>query len=906
MAWFLFLALQIISIPQFPDPDDPVTVGGEIVGPYILREDAGQTTRVVLKNGLTVLVRENNAISLTSITTYVRVGDFDEPDSIVGVSRLLEHMFYKSTGMRSEGQVARDTEILGGALSSYSGNDRTVYQVVVPAENAVEALEIQADALLNPSWTAEQMDREIDIIALENLRDIDSPPAVTVDRLYSTAFVRHRMGRARLGSVDGLRALTPDELESFRNNYYSPSNTILAVVGRLDREQILADIVRLYGDEPDRPVSYDRGPAEPPQSRFRYSWERSSNSHTHVGLGFHVPDTLSSDPFVWDLLSAILSEGRASRMNRFMRDELGLIHSATTSFVRLDGIGFLQLMMETSRPIDAQVAVLEEIERIRRFGVSEEELARARVLLAQQHYQRLETVASIGHELAKQEALGDWKRMDRYILGIHAIDREDVQLAAERYLTASNLAVFEYLPASITRSFSDEDFEGNVLERVPGEFVPRSVSEIPVSAAIAPVDDEVFVDLVRPPIRRQVLRGPEVYVIEDHRLPLVWFGIFYPGGRLYESAENAGITELMLRSALRGTQRYNSADIARRFENAGARIEVVNEPDFFGYLVGGVSGQIDEALDVLMQVLQQPTFAVQEVAHERLLQQARIRGLAEDSRRLSVQLFMETAFDSHAYGRSHLGAEPSVRGLSREDLEEWHRQHQRTLVPLIVIVGDTNGTALVAPIAETLTNEDLSERDISRLPVPIVSLEREERIENWGLRHGALVYGGIASRMADRDRLALVLIRTALSGPGGRLTESIRDEQALGDGLDVADKFMSRSGAMFVSGGFRFEDEQRLLASLDEELERLVRHGITDDELERAVSHAVGSHDMSLETRRDRTLTYARAVISSGDVSTVTDFQENVRTVSKDTVRAVAEKYLSPSLAKIVIFRRQE
>src|SRR5207244_6534965 len=107
---------------------------------------------------------------------------------------------------------------------------------------------------------------------------------------------------------------------------------------------------------------------------------------------------------------------------------------------------------------------------------------------------------------------------------------------------------------------------------------------LPVVALIPSNSDGLVTDLVKPINKRSILRGPDVYIIEDLRLPLVSFGLFYPGGRLYESAKNAGITELMLRTAIRGTQRFNSEDIARRLENAGARIQVVNEPDFFGFI----------------------------------------------------------------------------------------------------------------------------------------------------------------------------------------------------------------------------------------------------------------------------------------------------------------------------------
>src|SRR5262249_42641670 len=129
-----------------------------------------------------------------------------------------------------------------------------------------------------------------------------------------------------------------------------------------------------------------------------------------------------------------------------------------------------------------------------------------------------------------------------------------------------------------------------------------------------------------------------------HRLPLVSFGLFYPGGRLYESPKNAGITELMLRAAMRGTKRFNSEDIARRLENAGAQIQVVNEADFFGYIVEGLSGKMDQALEILLDILQQPVFQDDDVEREKALQLARIKRLRENNSAYPISLFMETLF----------------------------------------------------------------------------------------------------------------------------------------------------------------------------------------------------------------------------------------------------------------------
>src|SRR5437762_9012626 len=121
----------------------------QIVEPYTVREDQGQATKVVLKNGLTVIVREQQAVPLTSITTMVKAGYFDEDDRISGISHVIEHMFFKGTPSRPVGEVARETKALGGYLNAYTYYERTCYYTVVPAENAIKALEIQADALWN-------------------------------------------------------------------------------------------------------------------------------------------------------------------------------------------------------------------------------------------------------------------------------------------------------------------------------------------------------------------------------------------------------------------------------------------------------------------------------------------------------------------------------------------------------------------------------------------------------------------------------------------------------------------------------------------------------------------------------------------------------------------------------------
>ena len=641
------------------------------VEPYTFREDQGQTTKVVLQNGLTVIVREQQAVPLTSITTFVKAGYFDENDRISGISHVIEHMFFKGTATRPVGEIARETKALGGYLNAYTYYDRTVYHTVVPAENSKKALEIQSDALWHSAFDPDELKREIEVVLQENNRKLDNPPAMAAEKLFATAFEQHRMRRWRIGTPEGLRALTRDDVVAYFTNYYQPSNIVLTIVGKVDVEDMLAEVVKLYGDVSDLASEHNFGPEELEQNGPRYAWQRGPIEQSHVALGFHAPGILAGDSRALEVLASILSDGRASILNQYVRDEKGLITSGSASHNAFRNVGFFEIDFETSKPLEAQIGVLAELENIKKYGVTKEAAGRAKALIAQNYYHQLETVQSIGEDLGFYEALGDWKNSAGYIPAIQKVTPADVMRVAQQYLRTENLSAFEYLPESVTRILTDDDYLQLVLEKVQAATEERTAIELPVTAEIPSSTDAVVHDLVKPIQRRSILRGPDVYLLEDHRLPLVSFGIFYPGGRLYESAKNAGITELMLRTAIRGTQRFNSADISRRLENSGARIQVVNEPDFFGYILDGLSGKTDQALDVLMDVLQQPTFQQDDIDREKVLQAARIKQLRENNYSYPVSIFMQTLFGDHAYARPAIGTEASLRAVTHDDLDAW-------------------------------------------------------------------------------------------------------------------------------------------------------------------------------------------------------------------------------------------
>jgi len=877
----------------------------QTVEPYTFREDQGQATKVILKNGLTVLIREQQAVPLVTVTTYVKAGYFDEDDRISGISHVIEHMFFKGTSKRGVGEIARQTQALGGYLNASTYYDRTVYHTEVPAENLKQALEIQADALLNSAFDAGELKKEIEVVLQENNRKLDNPPAVTAEKLYETAFQQHRMKRWRIGTPDGLRALTRDDIVAYVKKYYRPSNIILSIAGKVDVEETIAEVVKHYGSVPadDSALERDSSPAEPDQKEIRYGWQRGPIEQSHIALGFHTPGVLTDDARALEVLAAILGEGRASIFNRYVRDEKGLITTGSAGLNAFQDLGFFEVDFETDKALEAQTAVLAEIENVKKNGVTKEQLARAKALIAQNYYHQLETVDGLAQDLAYYEALGDWKKALAYIPAIQKVSVDDIARVAKKYLTFENLSAFEYLPESVTRNLNLEQYRAAVLDKVPSMIEQRSVQELPALAEIPKTGEGIVQDLVKPITKRSILRGPDVYILEDHRLPLVSFGIFYPGGRLYESSKNAGITELMLRTAIRGTKRFNSEDIARRLENAGARIEVVNEADFFGYVVDGLSGKMDQALEILMDVLQQPSFQDDEIEKEKILQIARIKKLRENNFAYPVSLFMQTLFEDHPYARPSIGTQAAVEAVTKDDLQAWFKTNQRQLVPTVIIAGDTSGTGLIAPLADVLTNEDLHEREIASLPAPSLKPETKEAAEAVSRQQTALVYGFPGSMRSGNDRYPLLVLENIVSGLGGRFFDAIREKQGLAYTVRTENAFLTKGGAIYTYVAFSPENESKVKESLQAEIDRLRKDGVTADEVKKSIAYSIGEHEIGLQTHASLVLEYARAVYSGQGVQGVSDFSRFVRNVSPDQVKKAADTYLDPKLLRIGVVR---
>lgn len=846
-----------------------------------------------LDNGLTVLVREDRSAPVVAIVTHVKAGYFYEPDRVVGISHVLEHMYFKGTSRRAVGEIARETKAAGGYLNAGTIYDYTSYYTVLPSSALEQGLDIQSDALRNSAIDEEELRKELLVIIQEAKRKLDNPAAVAAETLYEEMFDVHRIRRWRIGTEEGLRRLTRADVWEYYRNLYRPSNIVLVIAGDVDPEETFDLVERYYGDMPAGEPVVDRSPEEPPRVGFRFRELAGDIVQTHVEWGWRTPGVLHEDTPRLDLLAIVLGQGRASRLYRGVRDA-GLVSSIAAYNYTPTEIGVFGISA-TLAPEDTRAALeaaWREVDALRRDGVFPSELERARNMLEAGVLRRLETVEGQASLLAQWQALGDWRLAGEYLERVMAADAEDLVRVAREYLALDRATVLVYRPAdSPSPGWSSVSLEA-LLSDVAGPPSGRPAdrpsappaSAVPAAWTATGWEDGVhFYDLP----------GGVKAAILPRTSSLVAMGIFVRGGMLLEAPETAGLSSLVARTSIKGTARRDAARIAEEAELLGGAIAPAVATDAVQFTFTLPGRHLRHGFELLADVALRASFPDAELERERKIALADLDQLRDDMYRYPLRLFFQAAFPGHPYGLTMADTESTLRGASRAGVQAWHRESVLGGEPWVLMVGDVDPDAAAAAIAAAFDERPPARParpgDMARWPDGVRS-EAEHRAK----AQTALVLGFPGPARNDPDLFAARILGNVMSGLGGRLFEELRGRRSLAYTVTAYPVARWRGGAFvaYIATSPEREDEAR--RALIEEFERVAAHGITADELERAQNYAIGQWKIRRQTNAAQLADLAGALLLGDGLAELREFEERIRAVTVEDVRSFVERRFDP------------
>ncbi len=847
--------------------------------------------RRVLRNGLTVLVRRDTSAPVAAIVTHVKAGYFDETDAVVGVAHVLEHMYFKGTARRGVGEIAKHTKAVGGYLNAGTIYDHTVYYTVVPASGFTEALDIQADAYANSLIDAGELSRELEVIIQEAKRKADNPGAVTTETLHELLFDHHRIRRWRIGREEGLRRLSRGDVMDFYRNFYRPSTTILSVVGDVDVDEAMAQIEARYGTAPAGEPERSPGPSEDGAAGFRYRELSGDVAQSQLAFGWRTVPTLHADTAALELLGTVLATGRASRLYRAVRERKLVSSIAAYNYSPTEvGVFLVHGEGQPETLVDAARATWRQILSIREFGINPEEVERAQRIVEARVIRRLEDMEGQANHLAEWEALGDWRMGDAFYDRTMACTADDLAAVARRYLDPEHVGVIAYRPRSSPAVARDGEAMQALLAAAGAAPRPAVVPPRPEpSAAGRPgatfEREEAGVRVYR------TSRGVPVLVRRKPGTPMTRVGVFVRGGAVDEPAELTGLTMLMTRTAVKGTETRSAEEIAETAERLGGTVSPITGSETFGWSIAVPAARYGDALALLADIVQHATHPDEALATERDAAISEVISLRDDMYRYPMQLALAAAFPTHPYGRSPGGTEASLRAVTAAALRDWHAGRVMQSTAVVGIVGDDDPDALADAAARAFA--DLAFADHPQPAKPAWLERAATTVESRDKAQTALLMLFPGPSRLDDERFAAGLIAGIASGLGGRFFDELRERQSLAYTVHAFSSERQLAGAFGAYIAMSPDKEDVARAGLLEEFRKLREAPVTPDELAHVQTYAMGAHAIRLQ-RGSAVLNDVIAAWMDGRLAALTEFEERVRSVTREQIQSLAQRYFDP------------
>jgi len=414
----------------------------------------GQTFDVkttTLKNGMKVLVQEDHTIPNVALYTFYRIGSRNERPGTTGISHFFEHMMFNGAKKYGPGEFDRTMEAAGGANNAYTNRDTTVYQDWFPRSALDLIFDLEADRIENLSFDPKMISSERGVVASERRSSVEANNfGILNEQLYATAFTAHPYQWPVVGWMVDIENWTMDDLKHHFEMGYSPSNATLVVVGDVTADEIFQLAQKKLEPIPSHAPPPKVSTTEPEQLGEKRVTVKKYAQLPIVMMAYHVPESASPDYYALNLLQAILLAGQSSRLYQRVVDKDQLAIGVNGGF----GFSFdPTLFTITAQPkagVDPQAvekAVYEELERVKKEDVADQELEKARNIVLANFYRQMSTINGRANTLGAYEVFfGDYHKLFAAVDSYNKVTKADLQRVAQKYLGEKNRTVATLIP----------------------------------------------------------------------------------------------------------------------------------------------------------------------------------------------------------------------------------------------------------------------------------------------------------------------------------------------------------------------------------------------------------------------------------------------------------------------------
>lgn len=421
---------------------------------YSLNAQKIDFTEYDLENGLHVILHQENAAPVVTVSVMYQIGAKDEVDGRTGFAHFFEHLLFEGTKNIERGKWFDIVSANGGSNNANTSQDRTYYYETFPSNKLEIGLWMESERMLHPIIEQIGVDTQNEVVKEEKRQRIDNAPYGKI--IYRTGidnhlFKVHPYGRSVIGSMEDLDAAQLDEFIDFNNQYYNPNNAVLVVAGDINIEETKELIEKYFGPIPNNAEPNEREEiVEPPITETIYVTEYDPNIQIPAFVFSYItPKSTDKDAYVLDYISNILTGGNSSRMyKRMVEDEkVALQVLAFGQAVQDYGTYTMGALIKGEPNWDQLRDTMDdEIKSLQTELISDKEFQKLQNTFETAFVESNSSVEGIAASLATYNMLqGDTNRINQQLDIYRSITKEDIKRVAKTYLNPEQRLELKYL-----------------------------------------------------------------------------------------------------------------------------------------------------------------------------------------------------------------------------------------------------------------------------------------------------------------------------------------------------------------------------------------------------------------------------------------------------------------------------
>jgi len=767
-------------------------------------------TRIVLKNGLTVIVHEDHKAPVVGVNLWYHVGSKDEPPGRTGFAHLFEHLMFGSTGGNQRGWFERLEGVGATGINGTTQEDRTNFfeTVPTPALDMTLAMEAQRMGHLLDAFNETLLNTQRGVVQNEKRQDENQPYAVT-DELITKAVwpASHPYSHTVIGEMTDLDAAKVQDVKDWFAHYYGPTNAVLVLAGDITVAEAQAKVEKYFGAIPPGPPVAHQKAWVAKRSGAQRAEVQDRVPQARLYVVWNVAPAGTPDSTLLALTAKVLGSGKSSRLYRRLvyHDQIATQVAAYQDGREIGSLMEVELTAKPGVPLERlEAAFHEELDRLLKEGPTKAELDRYKTESLSDFVGGVETVGGFG---GKSDLLARWQT--------YAGDPGGWRKNLERIKAATPAEVGD----AARRWLSDGSYTLAVTPFPDYAAAPKAAGDGAIPAPGAPVNPRF------PGAQTATLpNGLKVVVAERHDVPKVTFALLVDAGRITDPPGLDGVAGLDLQTMLDGTQALDALAFDARKTELGVRFSAYPADDFTQVAMTALSSRLAPSMDLMADMVLHPAFRPEDLTREKALAIANVAQTRRDPFNDGFRLSEPMSFGpDHPYGR--LVTEATITKATLEDVRRHHQTWFQPRGATLVVVGDTTLKAVLPLIearfggwkGETVAQPKVDGPPASPTPGTIYLVDKP------GALQSVIVAGFPAPPKRDPDDIAIQAMVTTLGGAfTSRLNLNLREDKHWAYGAFAFSQDHRGPGLLTVLAPVQTDKTKESFAEIQRELKDVV------------------------------------------------------------------------------------